>query len=651
MQNGKDDVEALATPLEAFIQVLQHSKAWEHGSLQVFATDPSDNWEPEGWIAQAMVNLSSPGQETGAFNHIYCILLSTQAKPSLPKSVDVVVAKGASLGALEAAVRGIPAKTAVLLVHVEQAWAGVSHRNGLTLESWTNPAAHMATPIERVEESLKSTLIALHSIAADKELAIVATSKAGSKIWERIESDLSGLKDLSWCNLPSENEFISDDWLKDSIIQIKEGKLSMAELRVLFERRLKDVATLETTWAQVLSADGRHHEAWELMRQFTVEFSSNSSSPMLRIAQMAADAADTQSALYWIDKARRSGIRIYQDWCCAVKLTQALGEGAIETSLMHEMCLHFPDATAVIEWQMRTAIISGDPTAAATMARRIGNQLRADLLEKIASNKFIASDLSQLSISPNEKAFALQSLAQYLISKGNLLGGLLAAAAVPKETEQEIPSLQTRWKTIGSIIVQKGSSDVIPLDIFQSLISDTLPHSNNLDIRRLINGVCEDNVTPRAHFRLFTRLADHLFDSVLKYCGQKEWRGPSFDIDSKSETPAITSFIEALIKSQPSRLLVLGKTQLPESVFNQASPGMATALIRTMDVVEPRPSDPTPWILLMMGIECICRHLGDPTTDMLAGYWLVKRTAASGDGQTARDIAENIMQNLGASLN
>lgn len=640
MQNRLENTETIDA-IDGFRQILEYSQAWESGTVQVVAADLPDKWSLEGCLAQALCDLRTPEQES-AFEDVRCILLSTQSVPLLPERVEAVFAQGASLSALASAIVSTPSRTAILLMHIENVWAGVANKNGATTKSWSNPTARMATPIERVEESLKTTITMLHTLAAQQGLTIVATSKLAVESWKRLEPSLSNLKDLSWCNMPSKRKYISDDWLRDRANEMKEGMLTMTELRQQFEQNLSEVSMLETSWAQALSVAGRHYDAWELMKPFAPQFGSTNVSQMIRLAQMATDAADAESALFWIKNARKTGIRIYQDWCCVVKLSQALGESELEHSLMEEMGKHFSDTPVVLDWQMRMAIASGDPGAAAVIARQAGNELRASLLEEIASAKIIAPDLLNRPLAPDDMAFALQSLANFLMKRGNLIGGFLAASAVPKGTDQEIPSLRVRWKALGALIVETDD----PVELLNELIVATLPHSHNLELRCLINEVCEDDITPRSHMLVFTTLANLLFDPVLRQSSQMPWRGPAFDIKQDAPTSEITSFIKVIAQNQPSKIRVLGQTALPVSLAHKASPGIATALIRTMDTVEPLPSEPEPWMLMLMCIECISRHLGDPTTDMFAGYWLVKRTAATGDGQTARNIAEGLLQDL-----
>jgi hypothetical protein len=589
--------------------------------------------------------LLTPEQQV-SFDDVHCILLSTQSAPLLPECVKVIVAPGSSLEALESAVRTTPERTAVLLVRVEEVWAGVANRGGPTMESWTNPGGLMTTPIGRIEESLKATLKTLHSLAKERNITIVATSKLATKSWDRLEPALTGLKNLLWYNLHDGKEHLSDDWLIESVSQMKEGILSMTELRQLLEQDLLDVRTLETSWAQALSAAGLHYEAWELMKSFASEFGKDETSTMIRLAQMAADAADADSALGWIKNARVAGIRVYQDWCCAVRLSQVLGEKNLEQSLMEEMALHFPHTEAVLDWQMRIALLSGDPGAAAAFARRMGNELRAVLLEEIASGKLVTPEIQKRNLAPDDMAFALQSLANFLVKRGNLLGGFRAASVVPKGTNQEIPSLRVRWKTLGALVVADGDAADEHVELLNALIIDTVPHSNNLGLRRLIDDVCVDEITPSAHLVLFTTLANQLLYLVRNLTAQKPWRGPAFDETLDVPTSEIVPFIESLLGSQPSKILALGRTTLPNSIVDQASPGMVTALIRAMDTVEPKPAESEPWMMMLMGIECIAKHLGDPTTDMLAAQWLVRRTAAIGDGQTARNMAEGILLNL-----
>jgi len=645
MSHSSSDNEPVVDPVDGFRQLLECSRVWESGTVQVVAADLPERCALEGCLAQALLNLLTPEQEA-AFDHVHCILLSTQSAPLLPDCVKVVVAQGASLGAVESAIRATPARTAVVLMRVEEVWAGVASRDGPVVESWANPGARMATPIERVEESLKSTLTNIHSLADERALTIVATSKLAAQSWDRLKPALAGLENLMWCNLHDETQHIGDDWLKDGIVQVKEGRLSMEELRQRFEQHLPDVRTLETSWAQALSAAGRHHEAWELMKPFAPEFGTQDTSKLIRLAQMAADAADADSALHWIETARTAGIKVYQDWCCVVTLSKALGQTALERSLMNDMGIHFPDTHAVLEWKMRMAIVSGDAGPAATFARRMGNELRAGLLDEIASGKLKASELQKRTLGTDDMAFAMQSLANFLMARGNLLSGFRAASAVPKGKDQEIPSLRVRWKALGALMIEQGTAADEHVELLNQLITDTLPHSHNIDLRRLIDEVCEDEITPRAHMLLFTTLANRLLGPVLERTAERPWRGPAIDMTLDAPTPEIVPFIEAIVRNQSSRLLVVGRTTLPTSVVDQASPGMTTALMRAIDTVEPKPSEPEAWMMMLMGIECIARHLGDPTTDMLAAHWLVRRAAAIGDGQTARNMAEGFLQNL-----
>ncbi len=138
MQDLNSDAETAVDPVDGFRQLLEFSRAWERGTVQVVAADLPERCALEGCLAQALLDLRTPEQEA-AFDDVHFILLSTQSAPRLPECVKVVVAPGSSLSAIEAALRDTPNRTAVLLMRVEEVWAGVASRDGPTLESWTNP--------------------------------------------------------------------------------------------------------------------------------------------------------------------------------------------------------------------------------------------------------------------------------------------------------------------------------------------------------------------------------------------------------------------------------------------------------------------------------------------------------------------------------
>jgi hypothetical protein len=631
--------------IEIFRAALQINRAWEPGLVMVFAGEVSEKFNDAGLICQEVAQLRCP-DGTVPYSAFARAKLSCQVPIELPPSIPDIDVGDSTLEGLVSALRRQPRSSAIFIDRLEDVWATAPTEDAVKQRSWTTPKGKIRTLAGRAASGIAMSLRSLVEVAKEGNLLIVATSYLDPELWSRFAPDLDNLNGLAWCRLTGSHLSVDEDWFIGAIADMKKGILTFDELRNQILSRFSHPLTQQTTLAQALAANGRHYEAWQTMKPFAEKFGRSDVSIQLRLAQMAMDALDVEASKHWIKSAEILGIRLFQDWCIAIRLSELIGDSELETSLMSAMAIHFPNEAGVVDWEVRYHLVGGRFDEAAVAARKGKRTARASALELISTGRATHLDFIKSALDDEDKGFALQALAIFYEHRANHTLAVQAAKSVPKGCGQEVSALRLRWREWGRMVAADVSDDDSLVNDLIRLIADGRDQSRDVNVRLQIDRVCLDEITPSSSRVLFSRAALFLLSELTEKITNRPWEGPISMKGEEADLSQVVPFGKAWMEVAPSRLMILGYPYLDDKVQKMATPELARTMTRLIQSVESQQGDPLGGLTLLMGIERICAHVGDPSFDVLAALLLVRKTGMSGDGQTARNLAEDILRGI-----